>query len=373
MKRKLLAIDAFSGAGGLSLGLQQAGFDVAVAFDMNEYAVATHRRNFEHPILRADVRDLTKASLAQAAGRTLDDVALLAGGPPCQGFSVQRRGSDRDQRNDLVLEYLRLVRELRPRFFLLENVPGLKNRRGKEYLQLLLNESAKLGYHCHTGVLNAADFGVPQVRKRFFVVGELSNGGATVFEFPTPVLDSSRWKTVGAALKGLPQPPSDYSPHPEVPNHQLSKMSRLNIERIKHVPEGRGWESLPKRLQLPCHQPGTATIGHRYVYGRLDSKKPAGTIIAKFDSFTRGKFAHPHEHRSITLREGARLQSFPDTFVFEGPKEEIAAQIGNAVPPVLAKTLGEAISRAIRQSATATTRPCARRQPQRITCRSTAS
>ena len=341
MMRGPTAVDAFCGAGGLSVGLARAGFDVVLAFDANVHAVATYRRNFSHPVLAADVRYLRGEDLLAKAG--VERVTLLAGGPPCQGFSVQRRGEDHDSRNDLVLEFLRLIREMKPRFFLMENVPGLRNRRGRGHLRSFLAEAGALGYVCHATILNAADFGVPQIRKRLFVAGELSSEQQDVgFQFPGPAVASDAYVTVGHALNGLPSPPSDHAPHPEVPNHQLARMSTLNIRRISHVPQGGGWEHLPEELKLDCHRPGTAQIGHRYVYGRLHPDEPAGTITAKFDSFTRGKFAHPHEDRSITLREGARLQCFPDDFVFEGPKEEIAAQIGNAIPPPVAEALGRA-------------------------------
>jgi DNA (cytosine-5)-methyltransferase 1 len=336
------AIDAFSGAGGLSLGLAGAGLAVAVAFDNNLYAVETYRTNFRHPILHADARKLSAADLLRAGGITREDVLLLAGGPPCQGFSVQRRGEDRDDRNDLIFEFLRLILELRPPFFLMENVPGLKNRRGEAYLAEFIDRVRRSGYVVHEATLNAADYGVPQIRKRLFVVGELAEAlGA--FRFPRPSHSDETSVTVGMALKDLPSPPADYSPHPAIANHQKSRMSELNLLRIWHVPQGGGWEHIPQELRVPCHEPGAAKIGHRYVYGRLDWEKPAATITAKFDSFTRGKFAHPLEDRSVTLREGARLQSFADDFVFRGPKEEIAAQIGNAVPPLLARALGTAI------------------------------
>ncbi len=342
MSARPIAVDAFCGAGGLSLGLSRAGFDVAIAFDTNVHALATYHRNFTHPALLEDVRVLKGKELLEQADRPGQSVTLLAGGPPCQGFSIQRRGDNADDRNDLILEYFRLVKELEPRFFLLENVPGLKNTRGRDYLRQLLEQARRAGYACQTKILNAADFGVPQVRKRLFVVGELTDG-VPAFEFPDPRVVEKNWATVGDALKDLPSPPKDGSPQPEVANHQIARMSALNIRRIAHVPQGGGWEHLPEELRLPCHRPGAARIGHRYVYGRLHWNEPAGTITAKFDSFTRGKFAHPREDRTITLREGARLQTFPDDFVFQGPKEEIAAQIGNAVPPKLAETLGRAL------------------------------
>ncbi len=342
MKTRAIAIDVFCGAGGLSLGLCKSGFEVGFAIDINRYGVETYGKNFSHPVMCGDVRQVNFRKLISEAGLSVEEIVLLAGGPPCQGFSIQRRGPDSDLRNNLVFEFLRLVRDIQPRFFLLENVPGLKNVRGKDYLHQLIGAATKLGYHCHTQILNAADFGVAQIRKRLFVVGERTQG-SLLFEFPKPLVRQANWITVRKALKGLPSPPDDYTPHPLVFNHQKSRMSKLNIKRISYVPQGCGWEHIPKSLRVPCHEPGSDRIGHRYVYGRLSWQDPAGTITARFDSFTRGKFAHPSEDRSITLREGARLQSFPDDFDFVGPKEEIAAQIGNAVPPLLAEAIGRAI------------------------------
>jgi len=339
------ALDLFCGAGGLSLGLIDAGFAVVGGVDYDKPSIATYKRNFEHPALCADLARVEPASLLEDLGLDSADIHLLAGGPPCQGFSVQRRGGDRDDRNELLLRFLHFVEVLRPPFFLLENVPGMQTRHGARMIHQFKTGARAAGYAVKSAVLNAADFGVPQIRRRIFIIGELE---ASFFSFPSPTLERQSWKTVRDALDGLPAPPADFTPHPEISNHQLSRMSALNIRRIAHVPEGGGWQHLPEELRLACHRPGADKIGHRYVYGRLSWDEPAGTITARFDSFTRGKFAHPTENRSITLREGARLQSFPDTFVFEGTKEEVAAQIGNAVPPRLAKALGESLLAAYR-------------------------
>lgn len=343
------AIDTFCGAGGLSLGFQAAGIPVAIAFDNNPHAVETYRKNFRHPVLQTEVRQITGKALLEACSVRRQDVLVVAGGPPCQGFSVQRRGADEDHRNSLVFELLRLVVELRPPFFLMENVPGLRTRGGQGHLQPFVDRARREGYVVHSKMLNAADYGVPQLRRRLFLVGERTTG-LGFFRFPSPTHNEATWKTVEAALQDLPPPPVDYSPHPVIPNHQRSRMSRLNLLRISHVPQGGGWAHIPEELRVPCHAPGADRIGHRYVYGRLHWDQPSATITAKFDSFTRGKFAHPLEDRSITLREGARLQGFPDDFLLCGPKEEIAAQIGNAVPPLVAEALARAILDAVKSS-----------------------
>lgn len=344
------AVDAFCGAGGLSLGLLRAGFNVIAAFDSNEKAITTYRSNLGDHAVVADALEVTSQSLFQATNQRPREVFLVAGGPPCQGFSVQRkrREAGEDPRNTLPAEFLRLVRELKAPFFVFENVPGIRSRHGEKILRAFLHEAEEAGFVCHCRVLDAVNYGVPQFRKRLFVVGELSSNGDTWFEFPDATSSPEDLETtVGHALTGIPSPPEDFSPHPAVPNHKRTRLSDLNLKRLSLVPQGGGMEDLPPELRVQCHRNGADRIGHRYVYGRLHWERPSATITARFDSFTRGKFGHPLEIRNITLREGARLQSFPDEFVFHGGQEEIAAQIGNAVPPKLAEVLGTAIRDAL--------------------------
>lgn len=274
------------------------------------------------------------------AGLKKGELDLLAGGPPCQGFSLQRRGERQDDRNLLVLRYLEWIEAMKPRAFLIENVAAIKSIRGSHLLKAVSEHAEGLGYVMHSKILDAADYGVPQRRRRAFILGLLDN---ETFEWPAP-MDRAPL-TVGDAIRDLPSPPMDGTPHPDVPNHyRESRLSKTNIERIRHVPPGGGREYLPTHLQLACH-----SNGHRHLdtYGRLAWDEPAVTITARFDSFTRGKFGHPVEDRSITLREGARLQTFPDDFVFLGNREQGARLIGNAVPPLLGKAMGESLVRSL--------------------------
>jgi DNA (cytosine-5)-methyltransferase 1 len=287
---------------------------------------------------------VTPARLKSADHPQVKRFDLLAGGPPCQGFSVQRRKGSDDVRNSLPLEFLKLIKSLQPPFFLFENVPGIARRHGEEILTAFVAEAETADYLCHSRVLDAVNYGVPQYRKRLFVIGERTRDGVGWFRFPEPTTDENSVEThVRFALRGLPEPPADFSDHPTIANHRRTRLSELNLKRIKLVPQGGGMQDLPPELRVTAHRNGPAKIGHRYVYGRLGLDEPAATITARFDSFTRGKFGHPTEDRNITLREGARLQTFPDEFVFVGGQEEIAAQIGNAVPPLLAQALGCAI------------------------------
>lgn len=341
----LTAIDLFAGAGGLSLGLMAAGFRVLCALDSDPQAVETYRSNIGPHAICGDISAVGRDELL--SGRYRSRVDLVAGGPPCQGFSIKRGRDPKDSRNNLLFEFLRIVGEVHPRFFLIENVPGLVSRRGRRFLDIALSEAARQGYHCHVAVLNAAAFGVPQLRERAFVIGEQPVRGRVFFEFPRPTLAPDSYQTVRAAIGDLPSPPEDGKPHSQIANHyREARLSALNRERLVHIPPGGGREHLPSRLRLRCHQ-DTPGIRHVDTYGRLAWDEPAVTLTARFDSFTRGRFAHPEEHRTITLREGARIQTFPDDFMFIGNREQVARQIGNAVPPLLAKAIGLAISTAL--------------------------
>jgi DNA (cytosine-5)-methyltransferase 1 len=340
-------IDAFCGAGGLSLGLTQAGLDVALAFDTDNRAISTYNRNSSHKCLNLDANTISGAELLDAAGVRPGELAVLSGGPPCQGFSMQRRGDDRDSRNDLLLRFLVWVEEIRPPFFLIENVSGLRGRRGRKHLDGIIRSAEELGYHCHVRLLNAADYGVPQVRNRLFIVGELLSDRRAFFNFPSATHPEGSWATVRDAIGDLPHPPSNGTEHPDWSNHRSDRLSERNQLRISHVPQGGGRADIPEELRLRCHEVHPDKAGHRYVYGRLSWDRPAGTITARFDSLTRGRFGHPAENRTISLREGARLQGFPDSFVFLGTKVEVARQIGNAVPPPLAKAIGNALAAAL--------------------------
>lgn len=334
MSKRLRIIDCFCGAGGLSIGFEKAGFEVVYAFDIDKAAIDTYKNNPGYHHGKAFVRDVygvSKASIEQDIGQPLGNIDVMIGGPPCQGFSVQRRGEDNDPRNKLILEYCRLIKEIKPRFFVLENVGGLMSKRGKPYVKTLIDVLSDAGYMIQTKKLLASDYGVPQDRKRVIIVGEMSTDGIEHFEYPKQ--SSGEKKTVRDAIYDLMDKDEN-----DIPNHKADKLSELNLERIRSIKEGQGQDSLPSELQLECHKKNN---GHRHLdtYGRMAWDKPSPTITARFDSFSRGRFGHPVLDRTITLREGARLQTFPDDFIFLGNKVEVARQIGNAVPPVLAEQI----------------------------------
>lgn len=338
------AIEGFCGPGGMSLGLTRAGFDVALAFDIDPFAVKTHLRNLKGACVVADASQLSGSQLCEMAGVTPGTLALFAGGPPCQGFSKQKRGAHLgDDRNDLVLHYIRMIRELKPRYFLFENVAIFGQKRGRAYVREMSERLKE--YNLLPGFYNSADFGLAQARERFVMVGQRRDQKAKIY--PPPRSRAHR-TTVGEVLAGLPEPPMDYSEHPEFPNHQRARVTEINIRRFSHVPQGGGWQDIPFELRLRCHQEvDTKSGGWPDVYGRLEWNGQCPTITGGFDSFTRGRYGHPLHDRPLTPREAARLQGFPDSFVFCGTRGDIRSQIGNAVPPPLAEAFGQQIMNAL--------------------------
>jgi len=330
-------IEAFSGSGGMGLGLEQAGFDLLYAFDINEKAVRTHNENLGNRCEVADVNFVSGKRILERFGIKKGELELFAGGPPCQGFSKQKKGAHSgDKRNDLVLEYIRLVNEIMPQFFIFENVAIFGQKRGKKYLDEMQIQFTN--YNLYPNFYNSANFGLAQTRERFIIVGQRKDS-AIKFTIPEPTVNE--WITVGQVLKDLPEPPEDFSTHPVFPNHQNSKVSEINIKRFSFVPEGGGWQDIPYDLRLESHRKlDTSKGGWPDVYGRLEWNGQCPTITGGFDSFTRGRFGHPKYNRPLTAREAARLQGFPDSFVFYGNRGDVRLQIGNAVPPPLAKAIG---------------------------------
>jgi DNA (cytosine-5)-methyltransferase 1 len=333
-------IDSFSGAGGLSLGLIKAGFEVLYSFDNNKDSIATQNLNkkyFNHPAECVDITRLDAGELMKRLGIKRGELTLFAGGPPCQGFSVQRIGQDTDERNTLVMSFMEMVDAISPAFFLMENVPGINGKRGKEILSQALDFIASKGYRIESQVLDAQDYGVPQRRKRMIIIGQRSDLSQP-FTFPQTVEEK---RTVRGTIGQLPPPPGAGLEHQAIRHHLSDRLSETNLKRIRHLKPGQGRDFLPEELLADCHKVSSSIIGHRNVYGRMHWDDVSPTITARFDSFTRGLFGHPEQDRSISLREGAMLQTFPMDFDFCGNKIDIARQIGNAVPPELARRIGK--------------------------------
>ena len=267
------------------------------------------------------------------------DIDLLAGGPPCQGFSKQKRGAHLgDKRNALVLEHLRLINEVRPKAFLMENVATLAGVRGGHLVERF---SELADYELSGSFYMAADFGVAQTRERYILVG-IRKDMPGQYRIPAPT--TPEWPTVGQTIGDLPEPPLDGTSHPDYHNHMRSRPSADNIKRFSYVPQGGGWQDIPFELRLKCHQVvDVSKGGWPDVYGRLKWDGQAPTITGGFDNFSRGRYGHPLSDRALTPREAARLQGFPDDFVFVGNRGDVRHQIGNAVPVSLAEAVGSEI------------------------------
>lgn len=343
--KKYVFIEAFCGPGGMSLGLERAGFKPGIAFDLDEWAVKTYRHNLPGECRVADARKVDPKELLGKLSLRRGHLALVAGGPPCQGFSKQTRGAHLgDPRNDLVTRYAELVHAILPRAFIFENVAIFGQKRGRQYLRFM---QAHLGeYALYPHFYNCADYGLAQTRERFVVVGVRRDQQV---QFSPPLPSVKRWRTVGEVLSGLPEPPEDYSVHPEFPNHQRARVTAINIQRFSHVPQGGGWRDVPEELRLPCHQAvDTSSGGWPDVYGRLEWNGQCPTITGGFDSFTRGRYGHPLQDRPLTPREAARLQGFPDDYEFLGTRGHQRSQIGNVVPPPLAEAIGREVLHCLR-------------------------
>jgi DNA (cytosine-5)-methyltransferase 1 len=322
------AIDLFCGCGGLTLGLKQAGFDVIGAIDNDELAVKTYTVN--HPevyVWKKDICSLSVQSVKRRFGLKQGDLDLLAGCPPCQGFSTMQTLNGgwqvKDDRNKLVAEFFRLIAGLMPKTVMLENVPGLRNYwRFKEFCR----ELKKLGYMINHDVLDAADYGVPQRRKRLILLA----GKNSKIEFAK----KARCKrTVFDAIGYLERAGKSGDKLHDLPERRTEKIKKL----IRMIPkDGGSRKDLGKRRQLACHK---KCDGFKDVYGRMAWDKPAPTITSGCTNPSKGRFLHPEKNRAITLREAALLQTFHKRYHFnvEFGKGIIAEMIGNALPPEFIK------------------------------------
>lgn len=352
MTRKLGVVDLFSGCGGSALGFQQAGFPIKVAVDIDKNASESFKVNFPKcEVIASDISYLSGKDLMDAGGFSSGDEVILIACPPCQGFSSARRNSERltDPRNKLIYEFLRIVEEMKPLAFVLENVPGLARGIGKPLFVQILHRLNELGYQTVYDVVNTADYGVPQRRKRLVLMG--TNNPDLRIAFPAKTnLDPQKagelppWNTVREAISDLP-PLEAGEKSKKDPMHVSASLAEINLTRLQHTPsDGGDRTSWPDELILDCHR---NTNGHKDVYGRMRWDYPSPTMTGGCGMISKGRFGHPEQHRAISLREAARLQTFPDSFKFVGNFGEIAKQIGNAVPPLLAKRAADVLLKSI--------------------------
>jgi len=338
-------VDLFCGCGGASLGFELAGCRVVGAVDIDPVACEIYSENLGLEPICGDLRRVRGSDILERYGLRGNDVDLVVGCPPCQGFSSLRRTRglpEEDDRNDLVAVFLEHVREIQPNVVLFENVPGIATIYGGEYLDLYLNGMREMGYESVWKTLNAADYGVPQFRKRViaFSVKNANDGGEMSMPSPShsdpkcaEEVDKSPWVTVREAISDL-KPLGLGESDPKIPNHSARRHTPQALEIIRNVPkDGGSRREIPRRLWLNCHQKLDGG-GAENVYGRMWWDRPSPTMTSRCTCPSSGRFIHPEQDRAITPREAARLQTFPDSFVFPAEATLAERYIGNAVPVV---------------------------------------
>lgn len=356
------AIDLFCGAGGLSEGFRQAGFRVLAGNDFDEVAGQTYAAtHLDAVFLPGPVQDITSKRLLKETGLARGELDCLIGGPPCQAFSVynHQRGMH-DNRSQLFREYLRLVEGLSPKWIVMENVTGILSAGGGEAVREISDGLEILGYHVKMQTLKAEEFGVPQERRRVVFIGTRENAA---INFPKSTYGEGKrsFVTIRDAIGDLPPlenggfigasayakaATSEYQrelrEHSKlIRNHSAPRLAAINIERMKHIPPGGSWRDIPIEL-LPEGMKRARRCDHTKRYGRMRWDGLACTILTKCDVHW-GAYIHPSQDRAISVREAARIQSFPDWFQFEGSMTDQYVQIGNAVPPLLGKSIAQAI------------------------------
>jgi DNA (cytosine-5)-methyltransferase 1 len=341
-----IGIDIFSGAGGLSLGAIKAGIVIQVAIEIDENSAKTFKRN--HPdstVLMKDIRMIDPIEL------NTPEPFIIFGGPPCQGFSVSnlRTRTNENENNSLFKEFVRFVSQLKPKWFLFENVEGIVSFEKGEVVKEIVAIFTKLGYKVDWKVLNSVNYGVPQERNRFILVGNNLN-----LEFKFPEGNCSK-VTVEEAIGDLPLlkngESSESLPYESTGSMYAQKMRNgtkyslqnfvsrntdIVLERYKHINQGQNWKAIPSELMNNYKD---RTRCHSGIYKRLKANKPSVVI----SNYRKNMLIHPHQNRGLSVREAARIQSFPDNFLFEGSLMHQQQQIGNAVPPMLAERLFQSI------------------------------
>ncbi len=384
----LSSIDLFAGAGGLSCGLQRAGFNTLLAVEINKNYAATYEHNHpDTPVVKKDIRDLSNEEVLDITGLKPGNLDLLAGGPPCQGFSINApvRSLD-DQRNHLFKEYLRIAKVLMPKVIIIENVTGIISLGKGTVVESIYEELGRMGYSVQHKILFAGHYGVPQMRFRTIFIAARDHGKII---FPIPEYNSTaRANFFGAkelcfnvanfldlplkpqtstwdAISDLPPlrpgdsvdagnyetpPLSDYQRllregADKIYNHSCARLGKRNLDRLKYIPQGGSWRDIPHDL-LPAGLKRARRSDHTRRYGRLHPDSLCSTILTKCDPHW-GSFFHPTQDRAISVREAARIQSFPDNYIFKGNLTTQYEQVGNAVPPLMAEAIGKSIKRMI--------------------------
>ena len=337
-------IDLFAGVGGLSLGFEMIGANVLLANEYDNSIAQSYIKN--HLNSNMIICDITKLDIPKTFEKIAPDVDIIIGGPPCQGFSQKgKRKTINDERNFLFRYYFEVVKYIKPKYFLMENVPNLLTSENGLFKNEIIELFSTLGYSINAKILNAADYQVPQNRHRAFIMGKL---GSQKIEFPQINLSrTTAWDAISdlaflnsgegtfkQKYKFIAK--TDYQKEMRknsniLYNHVATNHSDIAIKRMSMVPYGGGRKDLPAEELTKSIYSGT--------WGRIIKNDVSVTITTRFDTPSSGRFTHPFLNRCITVREAARLQSFPDDFIFYGNKTSQMKQVGNAVPPLLAKNI----------------------------------
>lgn len=345
---KPTVIDLFAGVGGLSLGFEMAGFDVVLANEYDTSIAEAYSKN--RPNTKMIVEDITKLPVKECFGSYEGKINVVIGGPPCQGFSQkgQRKSID-DPRNYLFRFFFNVVRQVKPKYFVIENVPNLLTTNNGIFKDEIIELFNGAGYAVSSGVLCAADYGVPQDRRRTCIIGK--HGADSIGLPATTDKKTTIWDAIsdlsylesgeGAEIQSYrSDPQSEYQAilrhgSTELYNHIATRHSKETLERLELIAPECGKEMLPEKHLTKSIFSGT--------WCRMKKFGIARTITTRYDTPSSGEFTHPYLDRAITTREAARIQSFPDTFHFFGSKSSQMKQVGNAVPPLLGKAIAEHI------------------------------
>lgn len=381
------AIDLFSGAGGASLGLAGTGFDLRLATDFNPACGLTHTANLPGEFIVGDIREIDADKVTATAELVPGELDLMFAGPPCQGFSMIGARVVWDERNNLFREVLRLGRDLRPRCIVIENVPGLVTLAHGAYLRAILQGLDEVGYSAACAELLAAQYGAPQMRWRLIIIAwrrDLGIEGG--YGFPVPAAgrgnigdllpnctitakETAGFVTTREAIGDLPPvqageevcryigpPSSDYQQEMRatldgehagfLANHYAANLSAANLERLQLLKPGQDWRDLPHDM-LPAGMQRALRKDHTRRYRRMTWDGIPRSVITRFRDPKSGEYTHPEQDRTITIREAARLQGFPDRFVFQGDRSSQYEQVGNAVPVHLARAIADEIARCL--------------------------
>lgn len=349
----LTCVDLFAGAGGFSLAASNVGFHVVAAVELNSNACKTYRENLktvnDTTLYEGDILQLDPAEIAKTHFPDSEGCDVVLGGPPCQGFSVHRiKGAGiGDPRNKLILRYFQFVQELKPKVFLMENVPGILWNRHKDFLDEFYSAGKAAGYLIRQPVvIDARDFGVPQRRKRVFILGVRSDVELDIV-WPPKATYSGEEALERGSLKPWISAKTVFkkSVKKNDKNNFHMQHTAAMIEVFRSTPHNGGSRSQSNRV-LPCHKDHD---GHNDVYGRIDPSQPAPTMTTACINPSKGRFLHPSQNHGISVRHAARFQTFPDWFVFQGGLISAGEQIGNAVPIKLGAVLLRRIAKGLRR------------------------